>query len=252
MRDSEGNLYMATTYGGRQHRYGSVFQLRSSGAGGFLYSFQGGEDGDNPSGGLTIDSAGNLYGTTAYGGGTGCSPYSGCGVVYRVSRSGTETILYRFTGGTDGAFPFAAPILDAAGNLYGTAAAGGNLTCPLYQGVGCGTVWKLDTSGNLTVLYTFTGGTDGAFPETALLMDSTGSLYGVAGRGGEFSYGVVFEISSSDNFTVLHPFAGGSADGLLPSAALIKDASGNLYGTTTGGGSGQSCVDGCGVVFKLV
>ena len=256
--DRKGNLYVATRFGGAEHSYGGVFKLTASGQGGFLYSFQGGQDGATPVSGLTMDSASNLYGTT-YIGGTGCSQYPGCGTVYKVTPSGVETVLYRFSGGTDGAFPLAAPILDSAGNLYGTTAQGGDLTCALGQGLGCGTVWKLDTSGNLTVLYCFTGGTDGGFPEAALLSDSNGNLFGVAGVGGDLSCnggygcGVVFEIDSSGNFTVLHSFIGGSADGMAPLAALLRDTRGNLYGTTASGGD-QACGGsglGCGVVFKL-
>jgi uncharacterized repeat protein (TIGR03803 family) len=256
VRDAAGNLYMSTAFGGQAHRYGSVFKLTPSDKGGFLYSFQGGQDGATPDSGLTIDSEGNLYGST-YAGGSGCTNQNppGCGTVYRVTPLGVETVLYRFTGGADGAFPSAAPILDSAGNLYGTALLGGDLTCALGQGLDCGTVWKLDTSGNLTVLYSFTG-PDGGGPGAALLMDSTSDLYGVTGAGGDLSCnegygcGVVFEIDSSGNFSVLHSFVGGSADGMGPQAALIEDAGGNLYGTTAAGGN-QSCVNGCGVVFKL-
>jgi uncharacterized repeat protein (TIGR03803 family) len=133
---------------------------------------------------------------------------------------------------------------------------GGDLNCPLNAGQGCGTVWKLDTSGNLTVLYSFMGGADGAFPEASLVMDSSGNLYGVAGEAGDLSCfsgrgcGVVFEIDSSGNFTVLHTFLGGSSDGEVPNGALLRDSAGNLYGTAQGGGD-QSCENGRGVVFKL-
>jgi uncharacterized repeat protein (TIGR03803 family) len=146
--------------------------------------------------------------------------------------------------------------LNSVGNLYGTAAGGGDLSCTLGQGEGCGTVWKLDAAGNFTVLYTFTGGTDGAFPEAGLVMDTSGNLYGVAGAagnlscGGGYGCGTVFEIASSGNFTALYAFAGGTNDGQGPYAPLLRDSSGNLYGATDTGGN-QSCVNGCGVVFKL-
>jgi uncharacterized repeat protein (TIGR03803 family) len=257
-RDAQGNLYGATAFGGR-YSFGSVFKLTASGVEGILYSFDPAKgDGYEPNSGVTIDSEGNLYGTTYFGGGTtGCGG-PGCGIVYKLSPSGGETILHSFTGNADGGSPVGSPILDAAGNLYGTAALGGDLNCPLGGGEGCGTVWKLDTSGNFTVLYSFTGGTDGAFPETALVIDPSGNLYGAAGVGGILSCptdsgrgcGTVFEIGSSGNFSVLYAFAGGSSDGAIPSAALLRDSAGNLYGTTDAGGN-QSCEVGCGVVFKL-
>jgi uncharacterized repeat protein (TIGR03803 family) len=257
-RDSEGNLYGTTTYGGPPHFFGTVFKLTPSGNEETLHTFEAGEDGYYPVSGVTIDSAGNLYGTTSYGGGVNCGE-TGCGVIYKVTPSGSETILYSFTGGTDGAFPDARPILDAAGNLYGTATSGGDLDCTLLSG-GCGTVWKLDTFGNLSVLYSFTGGTDGAFPEAGLVMDSSGNLYGDNFYGGnlscgaDFGCGVVFEVAFSGNFTVLHAFAGGSNDGQYPVAALLRDSNGNLYGTTVEAGDLSCSLNdgyGCGVVFKL-
>jgi uncharacterized repeat protein (TIGR03803 family) len=256
-RDARGNLYGATASGGR-YNDGSVFKLTPSGVEGILHSFDSATgDGYSPDSGVTIDSEGNLYGTTFFGGETECG--QGCGVVYKVTPTGSESVLYSFTGGSDGREPDASPILDAAGNLYGTAALGGDLNCPLGGGEGCGTVWKLDTAGNLTVLYSFTGGTDGAFPEASLAMDGSGNLYGDAGQGGDLSCdppygcGVVFEISSSGNFSVLHAFLGGSNDGQVPNATLLRDSAGNLYGTTGYGGD-LSCGGlnpGCGVVFKL-
>jgi len=253
-RDANGILYGTTGYGGRFGR-GSLFELAPSGEEKTLHNFDPiTDDGTSPSGAVTIDSEGNLYGTTAEGGGTDY------GVIYKLTPSGSETILYNFTGGADGGEPSGTSILDAAGNLYGTAILGGDLSCPVGGGEGCGTVWKLDTSGNLTVLYSFTGSTDGAFPEAGLVMDPSGNLYGDADRGGNLSCtapdgcGVVFEISSSGHFTVLHAFSGGANDGEFPQGALFRDSSGNLYGMTGFGGD-LSCSlgdgAGCGVVFKL-
>jgi uncharacterized repeat protein (TIGR03803 family) len=259
-RAASGNLYGTTGEGG-QYSLGSVFELTNAGVEGTLYNFTGGNDGYYPSGGVTMDSAGNLYGTTIFGGGTACAG-GGCGIIWKVNTSGSETILYSFTGGADGREPRASPILDSSGNLYGTATVGGDLNCPLGFGEGCGTVWKLGTAGNLTVLYTFTGGTDGAAPTAGLVMDSSGNLYGDTGIGGNLSCsqpdgagcGVIFEIDSSGNFTVLYTFAGEPNDGQGSSATLLRDTNGNLYGTTVYGGD-QSCSMfgsvGCGVVFKL-
>jgi uncharacterized repeat protein (TIGR03803 family) len=260
-RNASGNLYGTTDQGG-QYESGSVFELTSAGVEKTLHTFDPETgDGQYPYSGLTMDSTGNLYGATLYGGGTDCGG-GGCGIIYKVTPSGSETILYSFTGGADGREPRASPILDAAGNLYGTAIQGGNLNCSLGFGEGCGTVWKLDTSGNLTALYTFAGGTDGAFPSAGLVMDSSGNLYGDTEIGGNFSCsqpdgagcGVIFKIDSSGNFTVLYTFAGEPNDGQGSNATLLRDANGNLYGTTVYGGD-QSCSMfgsvGCGVVFKL-
>jgi uncharacterized repeat protein (TIGR03803 family) len=260
LRDPNGTIYAATIQGGNSSTgfAGQIIRLISSGAERTIYNFTGGNDGKFPSPGLTQDSAGNLYGTTVEGGGTGCGGY-GCGIVYKVTPSGSETILHSFTGGTDGAEPNASPILDSAGNLYGTAIEGGNLCSINPGGTGCGTVWKIDTSGNFTVLYSFMGSTDGWYPEAGLVMDSSGNLYGDAGGGGNLSCdapygcGSVFEIASSGNFSVLHSFTGGT-DGQGPEGALVRDSAGNLYGTTSTGGD-ESCdlfgLSGCGVVYKV-
>jgi uncharacterized repeat protein (TIGR03803 family) len=259
VRDKEGKIYGATAAGGTNY-FGSVFGLAPSGAEKTLHNFPNLNDGRYPDGGLTMDSAGNLYGVTYEGGGTGCEG-DGCGVAYKVTLSGTATVLYSFTGGTDGAYPAASPIVDASGNLYGTATVGGNLSCPLnIDGTGCGTVWKLDTSGNFSVLYAFTGTTDGAAPYAGLVMDSSANLYGAAAGGGNLSCappngcGTIFEINFSGNFSVLYSFAGGANDGAFPRAALVLDSAGNMYGTTEEGGDLSCSVgapDGCGVVFKL-
>jgi uncharacterized repeat protein (TIGR03803 family) len=107
---------------------GTVFKLTSSGSYGVLHHFTGGAtDGSEPSA-VVAASFGNLYGTTTQGGGTGCSPYPGCGTIYKVTPSGTETVLYSFTGGTEGRYPYDAVVLDSTGNLYGTASVGGDLS----------------------------------------------------------------------------------------------------------------------------
>jgi uncharacterized repeat protein (TIGR03803 family) len=148
------------------------------------------------------------------------------------------TTLYSFTGSGsgDGANPDAGLIADPAGNLYGTAINGG--------ASGQGTVFQLDPSGNLTVLYSFVG-SDGSHPRAGLIADAAGNLYGTTINGGANDAGTVFQLTPSRNLTVLHSFAGGS-DGALPFAGLIADAAGNLYGTTNGGGDG-----GQGTVFQL-
>ena len=244
IRDGAGNFY-GTTGGGGVGGYGTVFKLDATGAETVLYSFTGGADGSEPFGTLVRDSAGNFYGTTNQGGGTGCASY-GCGTVFKLDTTGTKTVLYRFTGGANGRNPYAGLVRDPAGNLYGTTFYGGS-SKNCYQG--CGTVFKLDTAGAETVLHSFTGTPDGNWPLARLVRDATGNLYGTTHQGGAFGWGMVFKLDTTGTETVLYSFAGG-ADGGEPDAELILDAAGNLYGTTHYGGGG-GCQDGCGTVFKL-
>jgi uncharacterized repeat protein (TIGR03803 family) len=222
-----------------------------------LYAFQGGNDGADPIGNLIFDSSGNLYGATETGGGTDCS--SGCGTVFELSPNGsggwTETILYSFQGGSDGAGPSAGLIFDQAGNLYGTTQGGG----VNYLG----TVFELSPSGNggwtETILYSFQGSPDGAGPQ-GLIFDGSGNLYGTTGAGGEgtcsinaislpVQCGTVFELAPKGNGewteTVIYSFPSNS-EGFSPNPGLIFDNSGKLYGTTSEGGT-----DGYGIAYEL-
>ena len=228
-----------------------------------LHSFAGGPDGAYPVASLVQDSSGNFYGTASQAGDLACNggygAGSGCGTVFKLDPTGKETVLYSFTGtGGDGAIPWAGLVRAAQGNLYGTTSAGGDLACPNGNGYGCGTVFKLDTTGKETVLHSFTGtGGDGAFPEAGLLLDAQGNLYGTTAQGGDlgcpdgFGYGcgIVFQITNGQE-TVLHSFTGSGGDGAFPQAGLIEDAQANLYGTTSEGGN-SACYYGCGTVFKL-
>jgi uncharacterized repeat protein (TIGR03803 family) len=233
IRDSAGNLYGATFIGQADvgYGFGVVFKVDAAGHATVLHNFTNGADGGNPNS-VIRDSKGNLYGT-ASGGGT-----TGNGVVFRLSPSGTETVLYSFTGGADGGVPFGGLVRDSAGSLYGTTLLGG-------EG-GAGTVFKIDASGNETVLYGFTAGSDGGFPLGGLFRDSAGNLYGTTNVGGASGAGVVFKIDTSGNETVLYSFTGGADGGYPLWVVLAGDAAGNLYGTTSGGGAA-----GNGVVFKL-
>ena len=186
-----------------------------------------------------------LYGTTPSGG------TYGQGVLFQMSETGAETVLYNFTGGTDGGNPFGRLLWDAAGNLYGTTSRGGTY----YSG----TVFKMDLTGKETVLYAFKGGTDGAVPQVGLIRDATGNLYGTTNQGGDltcnppYGCGTVFKLDRTGKHTVLHTFAGSGGDGKWPfDALLLRDATGNLYGTTPYGGD-LTCFapDGCGIVFKV-
>jgi uncharacterized repeat protein (TIGR03803 family) len=162
--------------------------------------------------------------------------------VFEVSPNGTETVLYSFKGGSDGILPFAGLIRDSSGNFYGTTQEGG-----VY---GWGTVFKLAPNGTETVLHSFSGGTDGLEPVGGLVKGRNGSLYGTTEGGGStgcygYGCGTVFKLAPDGTETVLHSFTGGT-DGLGPVAGLIKDSSGNLYGTTQQGGD-----HGGGTIFKL-
>jgi uncharacterized repeat protein (TIGR03803 family) len=266
VEDSAGNLYGTTLWGGANVAYGIVFKLDQAGNETILYNFTGQADGGNPYAGVILDSSGNLYGTTGYGGNTGCGsqPGQGCGAVYKLSPSGQETVLYAFGWGTDGAFPSSGLIQDSAGNLYGEAGKGGNeqvYDCDGYEG--CGVVYELSPNGkggwSDTVLYAFNY-TDGFEPGGGLVRDAAGNLYGVTIEGGENGFncnsttcGIVFKLDTSGNETVLHEFTGGT-DGAWPDGGLAIDAAGSLYGTTQDGGD-LNCkyngVAGCGVVFKI-
>jgi uncharacterized repeat protein (TIGR03803 family) len=196
-----------------------------------LYSFTGGADGGNPTDGFVIGSAGNLYGTASVGGAYGA------GVVFKLSETGAENVLYSFTGGADGGNPNSRLIFDASGNLYGTTFSGG--------ANGAGTVFKFTLAGAETVLYSFKGGTDGANPIAKLAFDADGDLYGTTSAGGAYNGGTVFELSKARTETVLHSFGNGT-DGTDPVAGVTLTKKGYVLGTTAAGGA-----SGDGTVFAL-
>jgi uncharacterized repeat protein (TIGR03803 family) len=223
VRDAAGNLYGTTTEGG-QFNLGTIFKLDSSGVETVLHHFSGGADGSIPFAGLILDAAGNLYGASNTGGDLTCN----CGTVFEIDASGSESVLYRFTGGTDGSFPVTGNLIrDSAGNLLGTTGSGGAF--------GQGAVFKIHPDGTETTLYSFTGKSDGGSPFCNLIRDGNGNLYGTTSGGGTFRFGTVFKIDSQGHESVLHNFAGGS-DGESPMAGLVLDSKGNLYGTTAAGG----------------
>jgi uncharacterized repeat protein (TIGR03803 family) len=222
----------------------SVSGARAASSEKVLFDFTLGSDGAYPTGGLVLDAKGNLYGTTENG---GANFY---GTVFQLthSKSGwTESVLYSFTNGSDGAYPSGALVFDKAGNLYGTAVSGGSTSCSN----GCGTVFKLapGSGGTWTfsVIYSFTGGSDGFAPAFgSLILDKAGNLYGTAEMGGNGS-GTVFELIHSKGGwkeKTLYAFGGGSDAG-YPLAGLSWDAAGNLFGATVRGGTGV------GAVFQL-
>jgi len=211
-----------------------------------LYSFQGGVDGSPYSGALVMDGAGNLYGTTYYGGTGSCN--SGCGTVFELVRpanggSWTKSTLYSFQGGTDGAIPNEV-IFDKFGNLYGTASAGGNP--PVCGGTGCGTVFELSSESGVwteTTLYIFHGGTHDGRDPNGPTMDSSGNLYGTTLFGGIDDEGTVYELYPSNGAwseKVLHMFSDDCSTGCVPRSALAINGNGDLVGTVC-----------CAVVFGL-
>jgi uncharacterized repeat protein (TIGR03803 family) len=244
--DSQGNIYGSNVNGGAG--YGVVYKMTPSGEGWnyqVIYTFTGGQDGANPEGQLLLDSSGNLYGTATTGGLSGCGNF-GCGTIYKLSPSGsgwTETTLYSFRDGTDGAQPTGGLIADSAGNLYG-ATSGSDVS-------GGGTVYELTPNGanwTFNLLYDLPG--NGPGPMENLARDSAGNLYAATWGDGAYGQGNVFKLTPTNNgwvFTTLHDFTG-AADGSNALGALTIDSNGVVYGTTYDGGAADCA---CGVVFEV-
>ena len=244
--DSAGNIYGTTVLGG-EFGSGTVFQLRPTPNGWehtVLYSFTGGADGGEPYKGVTIDRRGNLYGTAVTGGSGSCE--GGCGVVYKLTKSGgtwNQTVIHAFTGGDDGSGPGARVTLDRSGDIYGMTPTGG--------ANGVGTVYKIHPhsgSWDFQVIHTFTGGADGATGSAGRMLLEHGRLFGAATVGGLYGSGVVFELTPTAvgewDFRALYSFHG-QPDGSFPYGALLR-ASGKIYGTTYYGGK-----NGIGAVYEL-
>jgi len=235
IRDKFDNFYGTTGPGFTNS--GVVFKMDGPGNETVLHTFTDYKRGAGLTGVLVRDSAGNLYGSTEYGGNLHPCLLAGCGLVFKLNARGKETVLYRFKGRADGRTPVGSLIRDSAGNLYGTTTKGG--------AAGAGVVFKVDATGKETVLYSFKGKSDGKTPRAGLVRDAAGNFYGTTEHGGASGAGVVFKLDAAGKETVLYPFTGG-ADGGNPIANLIRDAAGNLYGTTVNGGT-----SGVGVVFSL-
>ena len=256
--DAEGNLYGTTIAGGAYSGIygnggGTVFEIASAGVETVLYSFclkANCTDGDSPSG-LVRDAQGNLYGTTESGGGhlRSCENLS-CGTIFKVYKKGKKFVedrLYSFTGKADSGNPKAGLVLDSQGNLYGT-------TTYDWGHDEWGTVFKESVVGGKwkeTVLYHFTGGV-GTAPYAGLVLDAQGNLYGTTAGGGTYDQGTVFKLDTTGKETALYSFTGTAGDGASPQAGLVRDAQGNLYGTTVSGGDASCDAPyGCGTVFKI-
>jgi len=271
--DAKGNLYGTTeaggaydtTFGGASNGYGTVFELTPATGSAWtekvLYSFRylSQTDGYYPVAGVIFDTKGNLYGTTSDGGAG--QDLEGGGTVFELTPttggSWTEKVLYSFGGGSPSGYKIEGGVIfDTAGNLYGTANAGGNAF-----GLD-GTLFKLTpTAGGTwteTVLHSFGAyETDGINPTAGLIFDGSGNLYGTTSGGGANTFGTVFKLTTetggSWTETVLHSFNFTSTDGASPYAGLVLDTSGNLYGTTAYGGANGSSDSGTtgGTVFEI-
>jgi uncharacterized repeat protein (TIGR03803 family) len=265
----DGGFYGTTGMSGGSQCFplcGAVFEIKQTSTGWqyhIVHNFRGpNHDGESPIGPLLFDNVGNLYGTTSAVNSTGCfTRHTDCGTVFKLSPTSKggweETILYRFTGRTDGAWPAGNLVLDSAGNLYGYTLGGGNNN---LCGQVCGVVYELSPGASgwtETVLHTFTGGSDGYTPR-GLTPDTSGNLLGVAESGGtansncEAGCGTLFKLTPGAggwSLSVIYSFSGGS-DGGYPISPLVFDTQGNLFGTTLLGGSVQ-CPNECGTVFEL-
>jgi uncharacterized repeat protein (TIGR03803 family) len=234
-----GNLYGTTNSGGTSD-LGTIFEVAPDGTETILYTFSNSNGGGfEPYSNLIADKDGNVYGTTSAGGA------AGYGTVFKLAPGGTLTILHSFAGTpNDGSQPYAGLIADKAGNFYGTTDFGGSY--------GYGAVFKLSADGTLTLLHSFPQSySDGWQPQTRLVMDKTGNLYGTTLNGGAQGDGAVFKVEPDGTEVVLHSFTGGS-DGILPFSGLILDKAGNIYGTAAEGGN-TGCFEnqGCGIIFEL-
>jgi uncharacterized repeat protein (TIGR03803 family) len=304
IRDAEGNLY-GTALAGGSNDCGMVYKVDTAGSMIVLYNFGCGGNGSAPDAAVTLDAAGNLYGTTEGDGFTGLSvvfkltpdgqetsfpapggslnspvvvdakgnfygmtPYGGtpncgweyndlgCGTLFVMTPSGQSTIVHNFTG-TDGMYPWSGLVRDSEGNFYGAAVFGGIRTCRavgngLDNSPGCGTIFKVDVHGNFSVLYTFTGKSDGSGP-LGVIIDSEGNLYGIATGGGNldgnpYGYGTIFKFDTKTNaFSVLFTRPSSlSGSGAYFAGLLARDSKGNLYGGDETGGA-----NGAGYVFRL-
>jgi uncharacterized repeat protein (TIGR03803 family) len=253
LRDAQGNLYGSTTFGGNYQGFcnshyiyggcGVVFKVSSSGSFSVLHTFDY-SHGANPAIGAQ-DANGNLYGTAFWGGNAAACQFGGCGLIFKLTPTGEFTVLYSFTGASDGANPYSL-IMDDQGNLYGVTS---------RTNTGVDEIFELTNSGSLQVLYVFGQPPDADILE-GITRDGAGNLYGTSFQGGTYGAGTVFKLDTTGNETVLYSFTGKS-DGGLPLAPPVMDKAGNIYGTASQDGYEKGACHppdstlGCGTVFKI-
>jgi uncharacterized repeat protein (TIGR03803 family) len=245
--DMNGTLYGTTETGGG-FGDGTVFSISAHGKEKVLHRFRGGSDGAHPNADL-INVNGTLYGTTEFGGSSYCWNQAGCGTVFSITTTGTETVLHSFIGGCkgcpDGSLPTGA-LINVKGTLYGTTNGGGGLYSSAYYC--CGTFYSISMTGKEKVLYRFTLH-EGLYPNGSLI-DVSGTLYGTTYSGGKSGNGTVFTIGTTGKEKVLYSFGGGS-DSEYPYSGLTN-VNGTLYGTTSGSNYYYSgCKYGCGTVYSI-
>ena len=252
VKGTDGNFYGVTARGGPTD-HGTIFRITPGGTLTTLYGFCASSsctDGSYPHGTLVQSTDGNFYGTTLQGGNLSCNPNNGCGTVFKVTPSGTLTTLYMFCSQSncaDGQYPYDGVIRATDGSFYGTVAFGGNTNCL----TGCGTVFKITSSGTYTLLHTFTFA-DGSRPWGALVQVSDGNFYGTTAGGGSSNCstgcGTVFKMTAAGSLTSLYSFCEQTncPDGYQPLAGLVQTTNGNLYGTTQVGGISNG-----GVIFQV-
>jgi uncharacterized repeat protein (TIGR03803 family) len=247
---TDGDLYGTTTQSG-PNGAGTIFKLTSGGVLTTLYGFcsqPNCADGDGSFGGLTLGTDGNFYGTT------GAFGNNNQGTVFKITPAGKLTTLHTFTG-PDGITPDGVLLQATDGNFYGTTPYGGASSACGGFFLGCGTIYKITSSGAFTVLHNFVGGVDGNRPQDGLVQGTDGNLYGTTLEGGvresscSYGCGIVFKISTSGTFTLLHNFD--AADGSFLTSPLILATDGNYYGTTSAGGASAACSLGCGTAFTM-
>ena len=227
---TSGNFYGTTANGGANN-LGTIFKITASGGLTTLYSFTGGADGLWPLAVPIQGTDGNFYGTTSD------FPYEGFGTAYKITPSGTFTLLGSLPGGSY------APLLQATdGTFYGTTEYDGH-------GLGMGTVFEMTANGIVTTVYNFDG-THGSYPYAPVIQGNDGNFYGTTSYGGSYVGGVVFKLTPQGAITVLHNFDPNSGDGYNPTVGLVQATDGNFYGVTWYGGTG-ACGSGCGVIFQI-
>jgi len=248
VQGADGNFYGTAARDGVNGN-GTVFRVTQEGVYTVLYAFQGSPDGQNPQANLYLASDSNFYGTTARGGAFGN------GTIFRISSTGVFTLLYTFTGGTDGGFPAAGVIEGSDGNLYGTTVSGGAINAAGFPGYG--TIFQMTPGGVLTTIYTFTGGdADGSNPYAGLVEGSDGFLYGTTNSDevGDslYEFGSVFKVSKAGTLTTLYHFGDGN-DGANPDGGLLEGSDGSFYGSTHNGGlyANDDDESGQGVLFNI-